>query len=125
MHRIQNKLRDIDTNAENHETKPAAHMHRLLENLNDDLNHMQYYRKKDWANRENATKKDVFLMIQILIDKFKSNDSDKTANKVKGKYRQNKGQSKSKGNKCKEEHLSWVSAQATNTATKTNQHKRP
>lgn len=48
-------------------------MKKLLRNLNENqANDIQYYDKRKKANSENATKKDVFLMGQILIDKFKT-----------------------------------------------------
>lgn len=36
MQTIQKKLKDIEMNAEHHETRPAAHMNQLLENLSED-----------------------------------------------------------------------------------------
>lgn len=42
--------------------------------------------KKKWVNRENATKKDVFLMGQIFIDKFKGFENDHEASTAKEKY---------------------------------------
>lgn len=80
---------------------------------------MQYYRKEKWANRDIATKKDVLLMGQILIDKFKTVKNNNTATcciivfDVKQRKREvsrKKGQKKDKGHKWKENHSPWAPA---------------
>lgn len=59
---LQKTFRDIDSGGSHYESKPSAHMTRLLENLSEDqTDKIQYYRKEKWLNKENATKRDVFL----------------------------------------------------------------
>lgn len=63
MQIIQIKLRYIDTTRDHFESKLAAHMTRLPENLiEEQTKDIQYYRKEKWLNRENATKKNAFLI---------------------------------------------------------------
>lgn len=47
MQHLQNKFRDIDSRGIHYESKPAAHMTRLLETLSDDqIDKVQFFRKK-------------------------------------------------------------------------------
>lgn len=68
MQDIQKEFKDIDLKAEHYETRPPAHMNRLLENLSDDqTKEIQYYRMEKWAYPQYATKIHVFKMGLILI----------------------------------------------------------
>lgn len=56
MMTIQKKLTDIYMQATHYETKPPAHMKRLLENLNaEQTQEIQYNKNEKWLNRESAT----------------------------------------------------------------------
>ena len=108
MQHLQKQLRDIDASGTHYESLPSAHMTRLLENLSEEqTDKIQYYRKEKWLNKEKATKRDVFLMGQILIDTFKDPISN-TANAAKNEGKAYKHNSNYKGVKCKEDHPSWI-----------------
>ena len=109
MQHLQKKLRDIDTGDSHYESKPSAHLTRLIENLSDEqTDKIQYYRKEKWLIKEHATKRDVFLMGQILIDTFKGKDDNHTANAAKFQGKGSKENVKSKGNRRKEDHPTWI-----------------
>ena len=108
MQDIQKELKDIDLNMEHYETKPPAHMNRLLENLNEEqTKQIHFYRMEKWEDPSNATKVDVFKMGLILIKKFQNVMPTDTANMAneKGNF---KGSRKTFSGRCKEDHPAWV-----------------
>ena len=109
MQDIQKELKDIDLKMEYYETKPPAHMNRLLKNLSEEqTKQIHFYRMEKWEDPSEATKIDVFKMGLILIKKFQDIKFPDTANMAKEKYSGQKFGGKSFGGKCKEDHPSWV-----------------